>query len=147
MSSSSDLIRAKQRLFGCELSPNDTRNLQRFNAWCLAWALAFVAATLAFARGGVAPFSPAAWLLVAVPTAAAVQVLRAYHHFLREADELQRKIHLEALALGFGVGVVFMMSARLLSRAGLPELDVNDGIVVMALTFAFGIWRASRRYA
>lgn len=147
MSISPDLVRAKQRLFGCELSPNDTRNIRRFSVWCLAWAIAFVAATLAFVRGGVAPFSAAAWLLVAVPTMAAVQTVRAYHHFLREADELQRKIHLEALALGFGVGILFMMSARLLSRAGLPELDVNDGIVAMALTFAFGIWRASRRYA
>lgn len=147
MSISHDLARAKQRLFGCELSPNDTRNIQHFSAWCLAWAIAFIASTLAFARGGVAPVSPAAWLLVAVPTLAAVQTVRAYHHFLREADELQRKIHLEALALGFGVGILFMMSARLLGRAGLPELDVNDGIVVMALTFSFGIWRASRRYA
>lgn len=146
MSVSSGLAGAKQRLFGCELSPNDTRNIRRFTAWCLAWPIAFVAATFAFKRG-VTPFSPTAWLLVAAPSIAAVQCLRAYHHFLVEADELQRKIHLEALALGFGVGILFMMSARLLSRAGLPELDVNDGVLAMSLSYAFGIWRASHRYA
>lgn len=146
MSVSSDLAGPKRRLFGCELSPNDARNMRRFNAWCLAWAVAFVAATFAFARG-VTPLTPAAWLLAAVPTLAMVQAVRAYHHFLGEADELQRKIHLEALALGFGAGVLFMTSYRLLSRAGLPELDVNDGILAMSVAYAFGIWRASRRYA
>lgn len=147
MSASSGLVAAKQRLFGCELSANDTRNIRRFTAWCLAWAVAFVAATFALRRGGVAPLSPAAWLFVAVPTIAAVQTVRSYARFLREADELQRTIHLEALALGFGVGVLFMMSAQLFGRAGLPELDFGDGILAMSLAYSFGIWRATRRYA
>lgn len=146
MSALSDLSAAKHRLFGCELSPNDVRNMRRVGGWSLVWATSFVLATFAFTRD-VAPFSAAAWLLVAVPTLAAAQTFRVYHRFLREADELQRAIHFEALALGFGAGVLFMMSARLLSRAGLPELDVNDGVVVMTIAYAIGIWRASRRFA
>ena len=146
MSTVSGLTAAKQHLFGCELSANDVRNMRRVGRWSIAWAVAFVAATFAFERG-VASFSAAAWVLVVLPTAAAVQTFRVYRRFLREADELQRSIHFEALALGFGAGIVFMMSARLLSRAGLPDLDVDDGVLIMTIAYAIGIWRASRRYA
>lgn len=137
---------SKLRLFGCELSQSDTRNMQRFSAWCMAWAVAFVAAIFAFERG-VAPGSPAAWLLVAVPTLIGFLTVRAYLRFLREADELQRRIQFEGLAFGFGVGVLCMMSYRLLERAGWPKLDINDTFVVMMLGWAFGVFRGARRYS
>ncbi|MBK6768279.1 MAG: hypothetical protein IPG72_04495 [Ardenticatenales bacterium] len=146
MSASTGLKAAKVRLFGCELSPTDTRNMRRFSAWCMAWAVAFVAAIFAFERGA-APGSPVAWLLVAVPTLVGLQTIRAYLHFLREADELQRRIQFEALAFGFCVGVVCMMSYRLLERAGWPKLDINDTFVVMMFGWAFGMIRGARRYS
>lgn len=146
MSASTDLTRAKLHLFGCELSPTDARNSRRFGAWSLAWALTFVAAIVAFERG-VRPGSAAAWLLVLVPTIVGGLTVRAFLHFLRDADELQRRIQLEALALGFGAGVMFMMSYRLLERAGWPKLDINDAFLVMMLSWVFGQIRGARRYS
>ena len=52
-----------------------------------------------------------------------------------------------ALAFGFCVGVVCMMSYRLLERAGWPKLDINDTFVVMMFGWAFGMIRGARRYS
>jgi hypothetical protein len=40
-----------------------------------------------------------------------------------------------------------MMSWRLLERAGAPELDVNDGLLVMLVAYGVGVALARRRYA
>src|ERR1044072_5487938 len=59
------------------------------------------------------PHGGALAALTAVPGLVGI---RAYIRFLREADELLRKIQLEALAIAFGVGVLFMMTRRLFAR-------------------------------
>jgi hypothetical protein len=73
--------------------------------------------------------------------------LGSYVAFLRSCDELERKIHVEALALGFGFGAVWMMAWRLFERAGAPQLDVNDGLLAMLLAYAVGVAIARQRYA
>ncbi len=62
------------------------------------------------------------------------------------ADELLRKIQLEGLALGFGAGVIFAMSYQLLERAGAPQLQVSDTVVVMMVGWAVGQLLGLRRY-
>jgi hypothetical protein len=74
-------------------------------------------------------------------------MLVAYVAFLRDADELQRKIQVEALALGFGAGLVAMHGYRLLERAGMARLDVNDLGIVMVVAFVTGIVFGRRRYS
>lgn len=73
--------------------------------------------------------------------------MRSYVSFLRQADELLRKVHLEALAFAFGAGIVAMMGYRLCERLGAPKLDVNDAALVMLLCWLGGQWLGSRRYA
>jgi hypothetical protein len=82
-----------------------------------------------------------------LPTLLGAAVVWSYVTFIRRADELLRKIHLEALALGFGAGVVFMLGYRLFERAGAPELDVSDPILVMMLVFTAAQLLLNRRYA
>lgn len=128
-----------------DMPERDVHNLQRFTGWALAWAVSFIAATFLLVSGKVPAGAPA--LIVAViPIALGLATVWAYVRYLREADELQRKIHLEALALGFGAGAVFMMGYRLLERVGAPELDMNDAFLVMVLVWS--VWQvvAARRY-
>jgi hypothetical protein len=80
-------------------------------------------------------------------TALGVLTLASYVAYLRSCDELERKIHVEALALGFGVGAVWMMAWRLLERAGAPQLDVNDGLLVMLGAYGVGVALARQRYS
>jgi len=71
----------------------------------------------------------------------------AFIRFLREADELLRKIQLEALGVAFGAGAVFTLGYRLCERIGAPRLDVSDGYLVMMIFWTLGQYLGYRRYS
>ncbi|MFA6956765.1 MAG: hypothetical protein WC538_12930 [Thermoanaerobaculia bacterium] len=126
------------------LTPRDAENLRRFNVVCLAWAMMFVAATLAIVSYGVTGIT--GWALAFATLLLGATAMGLYIRFLRAADELLRKIHLEALALGFGAALVFMLFWRLCERLGAPKLDVVDPVLVMVAFWAAGQWMGLRRY-
>jgi hypothetical protein len=70
--------------------------------------------------------------------------------FLREADELVRRIHLEAIVVGFWTGTGFGIGYRLLEHAGLralnPSMTIAIMVAVMLLGYAVGRFRAGKRY-
>jgi hypothetical protein len=107
--------------------------------------VAFAAATILI-DGKLIP-NALGWGLTALTIALMLASIRFYVHFLRNADELLRKVHLDALALSFGIGAVAMMGYRLCERLGAPKLDINDPFLVMVLVWAFGQWLGMRRYS
>lgn len=126
-------------------TPRDARNYRIFTAWMFGGLIAFAAAT-ALIDGKRIP-AAAGWLLTAASAALMLMAMRSYMTFLRHADELLRKVHLESLAFAFGAGIVVMMSYRLCERLGAPKLDINDAALVMMLTWIAGQWVGGRRYA
>jgi hypothetical protein len=126
-------------------TPRDAQNYKVYSAWMFGSLIAFVAATLLI-DGKYVP-TAVGWLLTAATAALMLVAMRSYILFLRHADELLRKVHLESLALGFGAGVVVMMSYRLCERLGAPKLDVNDAALIMMVTWVAGQWLGARRYA
>ena len=128
-----------------DLTANDRRNLMRFNYWSLAWMLLWALALVAVKRLEIFHGAPG-WALAALTVVPGVVALRTYVTFLREADELLRKIQLEALALAFGTGVLFMMSWRLVEALGGPQLDISQPVVVMFVVWALAQWLVARRY-
>lgn len=66
---------------------------------------------------------------------------------MRQYDELQRRIHLEALAIAF-VGTAVLSSAYgFLVNAGLPDIDWADWIWPgMVVLWVIGLMIANRRY-
>ena len=88
-----------------------------------------------------------AWVLTAATILLFTGTVRAYIVFIRNADELLRKIQVEALALSFGTATIFMIGWRLCERLGAPQLDVDDPLLVMVITWAIGQWMGMRRYA
>lgn len=133
--------------WGCpgEMTDRDRRNLGRFNFWVIVWMVVFLAATVAVAEEWIS--GPAAVVLASAPIALSLAAAWCYLRFLRQADELLRKIHLEALALGFGAGAVLMLGYRLLERVGAPPMDSGDPVMAMFLGWALGLWIGTRRYA
>jgi hypothetical protein len=97
-------------------------------------------------KQGLLPAGPIPWVVAALPTVAGILVIVAYGRFLREADELQRIIHLEALALGFAGGWVVICGYRIFERLGAPVADIADAAIVLGLFYSIGILRASWRY-
>lgn len=134
-----------RRLCGSDTTPRDRRNLYRFAALLAAWTAAFVGG-MALIERDVVPDGPIAWGLAALNLALAVAALLAYVRYLREADELQRRIHLEALALGFGGGWLAVAGYRLFELLGSPYVDRGSVIFVMAILYTLGIVLGQRRY-
>ena len=137
-----------RRFFGAcaDMAAGDRKNLRRATSILLAWSLSYVGAALALTRGLVHA-GPAAYLTAGLPIALAVAGVLAWGHFLRHADELQRKIQLEAMALGFGGGFVISYGLSLLERAGLPPVDATTPYTLMVLCYIVGILASARRYA
>jgi hypothetical protein len=125
-------------------TPRDQANIGRFALALLLWLLVWIAARLLLDFGALE--GAAAWLMALAPLTLSLIVVRHYVRFLRQADELLRLIHLEGLALGFGAAFVFTTTYRLFEKAGAPDLDINDSLMVMVVFWALGMWLARRRY-
>ena len=126
-------------------TPRDAHNYRVFSAWLVGAMVVFSAATILL-KGSFIP-GALGWALTAITTLLMIAAMRSYMLFLRQADELLRKVHLDSLAFAFGAGMVVMMAYRLCERLGAPKLDVNDAALVMMLTWIAGQFIGSRRYA
>ena len=127
------------------LTEADGRNLARFNGWFVLSMLVFAAGSFLIGRGYVG--APVGWIFVAATAVCGTGAIAAYVVFLRTSDELLRKIQLDALAIGFGAGLLFMLVYRLCERLGAPKLDVADPLPIMIVFCAVGQWIGFRRYA
>lgn len=123
----------------------DQRNSQRFTVWCLGWAAAIIGATWIIKSVDALP-NTAAWIIAAVPNLFALLALISYMRFLRMTDEMQRRIQIEGLAVGFGVGWIFAIGYLVMQSAGAPELPVTAMILVMTAGWIIGNLLAIRHY-
>ena len=126
-------------------TPRDRRNQLRFVWAILAWAICFTGASQLIKRGVVTE-GPVAWLLAALPVIASVVVLVVYSRFLSEADELQRMIQLQGLAVGFGGTYFALTGYRVLERLGAPRIDLDDVSMVMIFFYVLATFVGAWRY-
>ena len=130
-----------------DLTAADRKNLWRFQLWALLWAVVFVASALLQKRWPqLVPGLGGHIALIGATAALGVAMVLSFMRFLRAADELVRKIHLEALAVSFGATVVFVTTWRLVERAGGPRADVDDSLLVMMAVWVIAQLVATRRY-
>lgn len=122
----------------------DQKNQKQFVYWAFLWAGSLLAA--AWLLKGDYVSAPLSWLVAIVPTILGIVSMFVYLRFLREADELIRKIELEGLALGFGVGVLFLIGYPLLEQVGLPPISAQKTGAVMLFAWVFGHIFARMRY-
>lgn len=122
---------------GCSGTAQDQRNSARFTLWLLAWAVTYVAAHWAL-KSDMNIAAPLVWLLAAAPILIMVAAVFSYMHFLRNADELLRKIQLQGLAMGFGAAVVFVPGYQLLEAAGASEMQTDHLLMVMIFSWVAG---------
>src|SRR5688572_18359072 len=112
------------------LTRRDAANLRTFNYWVAGYAVTLIASTFAIESGLLRPDS-LGWLFPVAAVVLGALTVRAYVVFLRQADELLRKLLLEGLAWGIGAAVVFMPVYRLCERLGAPRLDSVDPLLVI----------------
>ncbi len=120
----------------------------RLVLWTLGWA-----ATLALAKFGPdllwdSEQTAASWAAVAVNLAVGIGWIVAFTHFLREADELQRKIVQDALAATLGVGWIGGFAYVVANGAGLVEQEVDVAVLptLMGVVYLIAILVGTIRY-
>ncbi len=122
----------------------DFVNMRRFSIWCVAWAAAQIAAS--WVLNSYAVTGVAAWMIALAPSIVAIGALVSYLRYLRLADELQRRIQIEGLAVGFGAAWIFVIGYQSFEHAGAPELTVVATILVMTAALIVGQLLAVRHY-
>lgn len=85
--------------------------------------------------------------LVMAPVALWVFALVAYYRLIQRLDELQRRIHLEALAFAFSGLAVAMVACEYLRKAGfISTLKPDYVLLMMMILWSVGFVIAWRRY-
>jgi len=133
-------------LCGLSGTETDQANNKRVSYWCIAWAIAIVGVTWLLKNVDGMP-GPLAWMLALAPNVLALGALVSYLRLLRMTDEMQRKIHVEGLAVGFGTGWIFALGYLALEAAGAPELSVTTMVLVMTGGWMLGTFLAVRHYS
>ena len=117
----------------------DIKNSIIVNFWCLAWAVSLLAITY-FSESD---WYSATWITMTgfiIHCLIGLGMISAFKRFVSKADELERKIQLEALALSVGVTIVFFSGYTILEKTlEIPELSTAYLIVVMSLGYAIGL--------
>ena len=115
------------------------------------WGLAWVLATAGAAFGPELLWGYGTLMTsVAVATQLALGfgMIWAFKGVLLAMDDLQRLIQLEAISLALGVGIVVGISYELLEDVKLItfEPEISHLIMLMSLTYVFGLFLSNRRY-
>ena len=115
--------------------------------WTLAWVLATAGATfgpeLLWDYGTLMTS-----IGVAIQLVLGFGMIWTFKGLLLAMDELQRLIQLEALSLALGVAVVVGVSYGLLEDVKLItfEPEISHLIILISLTYMFGLFLGNRRY-
>lgn len=113
---------------------------------CLIWAVVFVASSWTL-RADSAPTGFVAWAIAGVCVALGLVALATYRQFLAEGDELARRIQLEGVSFGFGIGLLFSLTYGLFNKAGAPGVEMAQVGTVLIVGYVAGVLRATFQYS
>ena len=128
------------------LPSRDLKNANIVNLWTISWVVSL---------GLISFISKSQWyssgfptiLAFTVQTVIGIGMLLAYVRFVKNLDEMERKIQLDALAVSVGVTVVGFASYSVLDMSGVvPDLKSSYLIALIALTYMAGILFGRIRY-
>ena len=131
--------------------PVTTASPDRSSSWILACGLLFAVTAVAcmFALEATT-WGPAARLaMVVLPVALFGALIWRWIVMLRGADELERRVQLDALALAYPAAILLVFGAGFLERAGLAVpgfRDLRDAWPLLVVPYFVGLILARRRY-
>jgi fluoride ion exporter CrcB/FEX len=132
-----------------ELSGYDTLTAKssiRLLCWTFAWAGTMVVADKAELYQWHSS-TLISILAIAVNAAIGLGVIVTYIRFLKELDDLERKIQFDALALSVGIGLVGGFTICLLEAADfISDAEATDIIMLLALTYSVALIVGKVRY-
>ena len=126
---------------GVDGGPGDRRRLR---AWAMLTAVAYLASAWVITSTGID--GPPALVVAAAPAVPMGGIVVAYLRYLRTIDEFLRTVEVEGLAIGFGLGVVVLLTWGLLEGTGVPALQTTSSAAVMLVSWVLGQVIARLRY-
>ena len=131
----------------CDSTAQTKKNTKRLFIWSVVWVLATAGA--AFGPKNLWNFNT--WLTISavlIHICLGLGMIRVFKQFLLGLDELQRKIHLDAMAISLGIGLVFGCSYEMLEDIKLIPFqpEIPHLMIVMYLTYAIGAVLGVRKY-
>lgn len=116
----------------------------RFTSAMVIYAFLLIAASLIVQR--MPEGNPLRYALMLLPVIPIVFGLLAFVRFFESIDEMQKSIHLYALAFAFAASGLLSFTYGLLETVGLPRLSWVWIFPMMIAFWGIGSWLASRRY-
>ena len=114
------------------------KRMTQLAIWTWTWV-----ATLALATFGPkfiwAADSPMTIVSIALNFLNGVLMIWANRNLYNHYDELERKIHLEAMALTLGVAVIVGLTYSLLDQKNIIQSDAEIGILVGIIGITYGV--------
>ena len=131
----------------CDSTAQTKKNTKRLFIWSVVWVLATAGA--AFGPKNLWNFNTLLTIIaVLIHISIGLGMIRVFKQFLLGLDELQRKIHLDAMAISLGIGLVFGCSYEMLEDIKLIPFqpEIPHLMIVMYLTYAIGAVIGVRKY-
>jgi hypothetical protein len=116
----------------------------QFGGAMVAYAVVLIASVVLLQHTQLA--APIRALVAVAPTIPTIVAVFAFVRFLGRMDELQRRLHLEALGFAFGASAILTFAYGLMENAGLPRLSYIWVLPAMVLLWGLGAAVASWRY-
>lgn len=132
------------------LRARDARYAKPFSLLMLLWGLSFISSHLLLPRGDkiMADQPLWGWVLTGITIALGGLLAWSFVRFLKNSDELMRKVQMEALAIGFGVAFVVGTSAGLLAQLGVPKVGTVDLTwSAMVVAYSLALRQARKAYS
>ncbi|MFK7755582.1 MAG: hypothetical protein AB8B53_01480 [Flavobacteriales bacterium] len=112
-----------------------TKNLA---VWTLLWIVTLALATFGpkfLWKGDVI------WSIIAILINAAIGIglIRAHMKHISALDELQKKIHLDAMGIALGAGIVGGLSYSVMDIANVIQGDAEIGFLIMLISISYMI--------
>lgn len=122
----------------------DRNNNKRLALLSMAWAISIITAAAVLTNVELNDWLK--WTIALAPNLIAFVTLRSYLNFLRMTDEMQRRIQIEGLAVGFGTGYAFTIGYLVAEAAGAPQIESAPLVLIMTVGWLVGNYMAMRRY-
>jgi len=145
------------RIWGCSAcaTPTDRRNARTANLWGVFWLPVFAASVWLLKHYGEHSLAVCVGALL-LGGLGMVPFVRAQLRFLREADELTRTLHFQAMGVAFGVGILAAVFGGFLGKilelaTGSPvaaeKFHSLNPLLAMIVAFMVAIAVLMRRYS
>lgn len=126
---------------------NTVRTTKRLGFWTLAWVLSMALATFGpkFIWDGNELLTIVG---IVVNMLIGLGMILANKHHLRSLDDLQQKVHLEAMALALGLAVVVGLAYSNLDIANVinQDAEISHLVLLIGVTYLTSVIVGMRRY-